>query len=809
MKKKGLYWLAVALIVASCTDDAIVIAPPAPLPEGSVSVELPLEMEDAADASELYGRESDTRAAGSGIDVRLEPSAQTRAGGALATAKADALYQLYMMQLDKNGTTVLTAPTIVAERVELGKTVTLNLKESEECQLLFYARGGATGDASSAGGDMTAANWKDYKAPDTWINAIEEGGSATVEELIKKMPYYLVLKKVKVKKGATEGTGVVESIAGEDVRLRMRRLAVRLTAEWTYNVTDYELQSVVLYSIPTKYAAFPVPNEKDGTYPTLVDQFTTRTLETTISSGSFSCWVPRNVRGEVGISLPTQRSKKVAPLGSSYLQFIATNKANPKKRLFYRVYLGGNSTSDFNLLDNTNYHFKIDFNHADESIITGDARVEYQNGIPAEEQSSQLVPTANCFMIEPGGTFHFDPFQYQQNGNTIDNALLKSWCTGSTGIKSVRLLWQTREQGDVGDPVMGIANSKDDHTNIVSLKFRNPGITTAQAAGDCYIYCHAANTLGGNAAIAAYDGENGTGNILWSWHVWVTNYSPEATGNVQILDDANKRKLRFSSNGVTTLPIMDRNLGALAGYVNEVPTSYLEKSKTNGLHYQWGRKDPFPSSYSEKDIKKITNKDATTPPEGMQNRYGADGVTYVQNVGVNGTPTIRVAFQNPTYFYAQNTKGPKWTSDQASANAQWNNVKSLSDPCPAGWRVASSAEFAAVNKGSTNQLPGASVVSNPSTAKADGGYLVYFEDTGKGLTSYFRFTGYGRYFNTFENINSLCALWFCNQASTDKAYGIWMGEYLDDDGSISKHSTIKNDKWKSDASVVRCIQEKE
>lgn len=46
--------------------------------------------------------------------------------------------------------------------------------------------------------------------------------------------------------------------------------------------------------------------------------------------------------------------------------------------------------------------------------------------------------------------------------------------------------------------------------------------------------------------------------------------------------------------------MMDRSLGAMAGYLDEVPETYVDKSKANGFHYQWGRKDPFPSSYTAK-----------------------------------------------------------------------------------------------------------------------------------------------------------------------------------------------------------------
>ena len=72
-------------------------------------------------------------------------------------------------------------------------------------------------------------------------------------------------------------------------------------------------------------------------------------------------------------------------------------------------------------------------------------------------------------MIAPGGAFCFDPFSFQRAGSPVTNDKLVEWCS-SSGIKSVKLLWQTKENGDVGDPVMGIANGSNDHTNIVDIK---------------------------------------------------------------------------------------------------------------------------------------------------------------------------------------------------------------------------------------------------------------------------------------------------------------------------------------------------
>ena len=66
---------------------------------------------------------------------------------------------------------------------------------------------------------------------------------------------------------------------------------------------------------------------------------------------------------------------------------------------------------------------------------------------------------------------------------------------------------------------------------------------------------------------------------------------PDATGNVDVQEPLTKRKLKFTyGNHPDQRPMMDRNLGAMAGYTG-VPPSDVEKFKTHGFHYQWGRKD--------------------------------------------------------------------------------------------------------------------------------------------------------------------------------------------------------------------------
>ena len=245
---------------------------------------------------------------------------------------------------------------------------------------------------------------------------------------------------------------------------------------------------------------------------------------------------------------------------------------------------------------------------------------------------------------------------------------MTGWTKGSRGgIASVKLVWQTRENGDVGDPVVGIVNSSTDHSNIVEIKRTNgASIQTvpAKLPGECRIYCRvAANTTGGNGLIAAYDA---SGKILWSWHLWVTDYSPALSGDATVLEPAAKRKMKYTFRAdIDQPPMMDRNLGARAGYV-DIPATEIECSIANGLHYQWRREEPFPGSYINKTISSITVSNSSVPTEGLLNFYGADGFTFIPRSIIGSKASVEVACMNPMNVY-----GRPWYATEAQ---YWGNV---------------------------------------------------------------------------------------------------------------------------------------
>lgn len=717
------------------------------------------------------------------FEASLSPQLSTRD---VAELTPDALYNLEIRQYNSAGTH-LAGSTFA--NATIGKTLDVALQASEDCQLVIVAHGDGNTVKTELGTRTLQKVQEEITVEATALNQIDP----TNQTSMNKMPYVLHLKHVKVVKDAISGKFIIQSIDGAyDARLRLKRLAARLTMTWTYAVSDFDIKQILIQSVPLAYAVVDAPDEQDGTYPSLIQQFTTIEVPSVGNSGSYSCWIPANVRGNSpAATSEALRTKANAPQGSAFVNFVAVDKTDAKKKLDYRVYLGGRESSDFNVLGNTNYNYTVNFKHA--GIPTDDGRVTYIDPIPASENNNNLLPTANCFMIAPGGAFCFDPFVFQSNGTSITNDKLVSWCSAG-GIKSVKLLWQTKENGDVGDPTMGIVNSNDDHTNIVDVK-RTDGstITTVPAtgAGQCLIYCRtAANTSGGSGVIAAYDGENGTGNILWSWHVWVTDYRPDATGTETVLTPEEKRKLKLvpvsSSDGSTAAIMMDRNLGAYEGAV-EIPKDVLTRSRTNGFHFQKGRKDPFPSSYTTQELPMYYRftLSADVPPKHLMNRYDADGfhVIVPLPIGSGGAVTLQEAYRHPISI--SGNANYQWCSE--SSKPQWSVTKTIHDPCPAGWRVPKSSELGILLKRNTAKIP--------TSAQDNGGMLLKYDGTANAF--YLRFTGYPP---LMTQLNGVGRTGFITCMERRLAYNF---------DSTSGNSTPGTGAWEDyDSHTTRCVQEK-
>ena len=190
----------------------------------------------------------------------------------------------------------------------------------------------------------------------------------------------------------------------------------------------------------------------------------------------------------------------------------------------------------------------------------------------------------------------------------------------------------------------------------------------------------------GNAVIAVYDKTNPNAEdakVLWSWHRWCTA-TPKILEFVTSIYTGNNYK------------VMDRNLGATA------TKAYL--GTVQGLHYQWGRKDPFSGSLTYDGIRTILHD--VRSGQGVY-KYSDERVTAGQ------------AISTPSSLYSprRGLGGESWCTKTTELKYLWGNpdgeqdafpketLKSLYDPCPYGYKVAPHDVFKILSKGEIAIFP--------------------------------------------------------------------------------------------------------
>ncbi|MDZ3929722.1 DUF4469 domain-containing protein [Parabacteroides goldsteinii] len=384
------------------------------------------------------------------------------------------------------------------------------------------------------------------KAKESNINAIAPNA---IGNSLANMTYYLYLENVNI-----TSAGKIESPAGQDVRLLLKRLATKVELNWTFasDMTQkgYTLKEVKLCQVPAHYRL--TGTELDN------------------ANSAKTVWIPANARGISSYSnSPYYRNKTNANPAATYAEFVVDN-SEKKERLYYRVYLGGNETDDFNLLENTNYHWTVNINKAD---YVNDPRIQLLDQTPVKSTNEQ--PTSNCFMMLPGTNICFNPYKHEAGVNGWNTELTTDGSIkDGKEIKKVKILWQNKDAGTSGELVMGYPISESDHSNLVKL-------TNGDIAKDARIHLKVPVTNGGNALIAAYGTDDKI--ALWSWHIWVSDYVPALLGSFTAGDATSRTKAIEAAQNTTRggivhtyqgaswtqesgafykKVIMDRNLGA-------------------------------------------------------------------------------------------------------------------------------------------------------------------------------------------------------------------------------------------------------
>ncbi|MBQ7253071.1 MAG: hypothetical protein IJS30_00140 [Bacteroidales bacterium] len=332
------------------------------------------------------------------------------------------------------------------------------------------------------------------------------------------------------------------------------------------------------------------------------------------------------------------------------------------------------------LSSSVNISLKVEDNFSRSSQISKTLEV-----VSVQETSG----ASNCYIVAPGET-------------QAINASVKGGSSEPLEFDYAVLLWQ-----DTRSLVKSVAGSGEDGVIVVQT-----------------------NNASGNAVVAAVQGTK----IVWSWHLWVTDYDPEAAPLV----------FTNQTTGVT-YTMMDRNLGARS-----------EKAGSNdcfGLLYQWGRKDPFVGARGIEEDVLISKYD-------IDNNIIADRVlAYDWSAMKSGDQNIDLAIQNPDAFIipksgsSSSSQFTDWLTTVAADqdNDLWGYVskyKTKYDPCPEGWRVSPTAAWTfrkLYKKGGS--LQDATPYDNTYPwywdDKKDGGTDAgfYYNDSEKGIKYFFPLSG--------------------------------------------------------------------
>ena len=249
--------------------------------------------------------------------------------------------------------------------------------------------------------------------------------------------------------------------------------------------------------------------------------------------------------------------------------------------------------------------------------------------VPADNSDYDLSKTAsaNCYIVD-GSNAEFAnkifKFKAYKGKGTIDAGL----------INSVEVLWQTWNNSE----------TVTDNSVIAAVDYDK------QIDNDYYEICFKmpATLHAGNAVIAAKDDKD---VVLWSWHIWVP-LTPITSSTY---------------GGISTSPMMDRNLGALL--IAEGDADNDIDIRSCGMFYQWGRKDPFPG------------------PKTLPNTYG-NMATINGTIDTRGITASSEISKYPNSFVETGGDGTgtkDWSSDHASS--LWGSTKNQNDPCPPGWKL--------------------------------------------------------------------------------------------------------------------------
>ena len=199
----------------------------------------------------------------------------------------------------------------------------------------------------------------------------------------------------------------------------------------------------------------------------------------------------------------------------------------------------------------------------------------------------------------------------------------------------------------------------------------------------------------GNAVICIKDEQD---QILWSWHIWVTDMNIGTTiplKNSSMINECMKYPLGYCEANSITYPSRSCRVRFVAGdkkeemivNQNEKVVSYND----NIVFYQWGRKDPFIPSDGSANNKiwydQNNNPNISSP---VVRYYESKETWYMDCISY---PNVMYTLKNKE-LYRKNL----WNNMYQKDLVYYSVLKTIYDPCPVGFTIPGSSVFQSLTK---------------------------------------------------------------------------------------------------------------
>lgn len=382
--------------------------------------------------------------------------------------------------------------------------------------------------------------------------------------------------------------------------------------------------------------------------------------------------------------------------------------------------------------------------------------------------------TANCYVVSAPGYYSF-PLVY---GNALKNRSTNesAYKTGNTG-SNILSNFINHTGAEISDPYIANNNGctpakaelvwQDVMDLVTDIKY-NAGSN----GGNISFKVDRFSIQQGNAVIAIKDASN---NVLWSWHIWVTDENIdnviEVTNYQNVKYNIMPVNLGWCDDDVTTYAERSCKVRFTAGDASkEVTIRQVSASITirgNHPYYQWGRKDPLrPSNGLANTNKTWYDKNGTSSQNNPATENFSAGVTCIMNYILK--PDVMQKQVSGDNAYAN-----LWSVDNIVYTANDKPVvKTVYDPSPVGFKLPPGNVFTGFTTTGGSTSTSSEINGTWSSSSLKG--WNFYTDSSKSKTIFFPASGYRYRSNGMvSNVSSDGFYWSAVPSSPTKGHYLY------------------------------------